>query len=354
MTLSPAILGITTAVPTARYPQADILGHFLELQGPNNRRSRAIRAIFERAGVGYRHMIAREGYFATRRTTQERNDLYMAEAVPLGEQAIRASLAQHGYQPEDIDDFFVVSCTGFNIPGLDLHLAGRLGMRPDLNRTCILGMGCYGAFPALRRARETVSHSERLALVLTLELCSLHMQSDNTAENIVSSALFSDGAAVVLVGNQTASRAQNPGPKIVDMATHCDYQTLDHMAFTVTDQGFRMYLSSYVPDLLAANVATFVDRLLAHNQLQRQDIRFWGIHPGSTKIVDYVQSRLGLNDEQVKTSHQILYNYGNMSSATILFVLEQIQRCEQPQPGDYGVLLAFGPGLTMESLLVRW
>jgi predicted naringenin-chalcone synthase len=159
---------------------------------------------------------------------------------------------------------------------------------------------------------------------------------------------------MALIGSDDSMSSANRMPRIVGMLTHCDYTTLDHMSFTLTDHGFRMYLSSYVPDLLAASIAPFVDKLLRNNGLTRGDVRFWGIHPGSTKIVDYVQAQLGLTDEQVGCSHHILYNYGNMSSATILFVLDYIQRCSRPDPGDYGVLLAFGPGLTMEGMLVQW
>lgn len=346
---SPAILHLATGVPTTRYSQTDILEHYLALH-PNSR-ARAVRAIFERSGVGYRHTVVGENYFAEERTTQTRNDRYMAEAVPLGEATIRQGLQAAGYAPRDIDDLIIVSCTGLSIPGLDLHLAGRLGMRPDLRRTCILGMGCYGAFPGLQRAREAVrAQPGRRALVLALELCSLHLQPDDSAESVVSSALFSDGAAMALIGD----RCDAPTPRLVEMATHCDYTTLEHMSFTVTDHGFRMYLSSYVPDLLAANIEDFVTQLLERADLKREQIRFWGVHPGSTKIVDYVQARLGLSDAQVEHSHAVLYEYGNMSSATILFVMERIQRCDRPDPGDYGVFMAFGPGLTMEAMLVRW
>lgn len=352
---TPAILALHTGVPTPRYSQHDIGEHLINISSDYNRRARAVRTIFERSGVGFRHFVVGEGYFAAERTTQERNDFYMAEAVPLGEKTIREGLQQYGYQPQDIDDLFIVSCTGFNTPGLDLLLAGRLGMRPDLNRTCILGMGCYGAFPGLRRAREAVQgRPGRTALVLALELCSLHMQLDSSAESVVSAALFSDGAAMALVGDAGNGQSSTALPRIVDMATHCDYTTLEHMSFTITDHGFRMYLSSYVPDLLAASIEPFVDTLLRRNGLARGDVRFWGIHPGSTKIVDYVQSKLGLSAEQVECSHRVLFDYGNMSSATILFVLEHIQRCSHPLPGDYGVFLAFGPGLTMESMLVQW
>ncbi len=350
---TPSILGLATGVPSARFSQDEIFQYFLELQGTDNRRTRAMRAIFEGAGVGYRHTVLSKGYFDQEQTTKMRNDLYIEKAVPLGERTIQQGLKMYGYEAKDIDDFTVISCTGFNIPGLDLQLAGRLGMRPDLRRTCILGMGCYGAFPGLRRAYDAVRlRPNSLALVLAVELCSLHMQRDASSENVVSSALFSDGAAMAVIGNEGINN--DDCPRIVDSATYCDYTTLEHMSFTLTDHGFRMYLSSYVPDLLAAQIECFVDGLLAKNDLKRTDVRFWGIHPGSSKIVDYVQSHLGLTDAQVESSHTVLYEYGNMSSATILFVLERIQRCEKPSHGDYGVLMAFGPGLTMEGLLVQW
>lgn len=347
---APAILALSTGVPRIRYSQQVILDRFLGYLGENGRRSRAIGAIFERAGVDFRYTVVDETFYAEERSTEARNDRYMAEAVPLGENLLRQGLDAAGVQPEDVDDFIVVSCTGLAIPGLDLLLAGRLGMRPDLRRTCVLGMGCYGAFPGLLRAAEAVTaRPGRLALVMSLELCSLHLQRNTSSESVVSSALFSDGAGMALVGMDEGS-----GPRIVDMATQCDYQTLEHMSFSLTDQGFRMYLSSYVPELLAAKIEMFVDSLLVKNGIMRADVRFWGIHPGSTKIVDYVQERLGLSDDQVSHSHAVLSAYGNMSSATILFVLDRIQQCERPAPGDYGVLMAFGPGLTMEGALLQW
>ncbi|GAB4508308.1 MAG: type III polyketide synthase [Anaerolineae bacterium] len=349
---TPQLLALGTQVPAARYSQQAVAEHITALQDLSDRRARAIHAIYDRAGVGFRHFVVPRDYFAEPRSTQARNDLYMQEAVPLGEAAIQAALRDTDYTVHDIDDFIVVSCTGISTPGLDLHLAGRMGMRPDLRRTCVLGMGCYGAFPAVNRASEAVrAHPERRALVLCVELCSLHIQMDQTSEDVVSSALFADGAAAVLLGGAGHSACL---PRVIGAATACDYTTLEHMSFSLTDHGFRMYLSSYVPDLLSSQVKGFVEGFLADHGLSRQEVRLWGIHPGSSKVVDYVQAQLGLSDTQVEPSHDVLHHYGNMSSTTILFVLENIIRCQQPQSGDYGVLLAFGPGLTMEALLVQW
>lgn len=345
----PAILGISTGVPTFRYTQTEIYERFLE---PHFGRNRLARGIFSHAGVDHRHTAIRGDYYAQERTTEARNRVYVEEALPLGELTVRKCLTNAGLHAQDVDDLFVVSCTGYEIPGLDLQLAGALGMRPDLRRTCVLGMGCYGAFPALERAREVVlAQEDRVALVLALELCSLHLQFDDSLENIVASALFADGASAVLVGPRPRGAA---GPDLLNAATFCDYKTFDHMAFHLTDHGFRMRLSAYVPDVLAANVGDSVARLLGPQGLAVPDVRFWGVHPGSSKILDYIQDRLGLAPAQLDHSRAVLREYGNMSSATIFFVLDEIMRCGGPQAGDYGVLMAFGPGLTLEMALVQW
>ncbi len=349
----PAVLALATSVPGQRYSQDEVYEQFTQL---GLGRNRLARSIFGYTGVGYRHAVVDNTYYTENHGTQVRNERYMQEAVPLGEATIRQCLDQADLKADALDDLIVVSCTGFNIPGLDLHLAARLGMRPDLRRACILGMGCYGAFPGLVRAREAVAaQPERLALVLALELCSLHLQFENTTENFISSALFADGAAAALIGSPAPRNGSAwISPSLVDGLTHCDYTTFEHMSFSLTDHGFRMYLSSYVPNLLASQIEDFVDALLGRNRLCRSDVRFWGIHPGSQKILDHVQECLGLADDQMESSRAVLYEYGNMSSPTVLFVLDRIARCAHPAPGDYGMLLAFGPGLTMESLLIQW
>ncbi|MCC7452453.1 MAG: type III polyketide synthase [Anaerolineae bacterium] len=354
MTTVPTVLGLSTAVPDRRYSQAEILAYFVQMQGIPERR---VRRIFEGAAIDHRHFVIDDTFYTEERTTEFRNKRYVEESIPLGAMTIQRCLDSSGYRAQDIDDFIVVSCTGVEIPGLDLVLAGQLGMRPDLRRTCILGMGCYAAFPGLLRAQESVNGKPgRIALVLALELCSLHFQFDTSLENVIASALFSDGASAVLVGTPNGEpRFHAPvWPKLIDSATHCAYNTFEHMSFGLTDHGFRMRLSTYVPDILAAQIEPFVDNLLARNGLQRQDVRFWGIHPGGSKILDYLQTQIGLSDEQMFYSRAVLRQYGNMSSPTILFVLNEIQCYGKPAPGDYGVLMAFGPGLTMEGLLIQW
>ncbi len=345
----PAMVGLATAVTGDCYSQQQIY----EMLRPYLSTNPHTEKIFLNIGVGYRNLLAAGEYYQQERSTQERNERYMQEAVPVAELAIRRCLQNAHLSPQAVDDLVIVSCTGIDTPGLDLHLAGRLGLPAHLRRSSVLGMGCYGAFPGLLRAREAaLARPGSHALVVSVELCSLHFQpGDRSIENVVSSALFSDGAAAALIGPASDTLK---GPYLVDSATYCDYQDFDHMAFHLTDHGFRMSFSAYVPRLLAAKVEDFVDELLLRNGLSSQDVKHWGVHPGSSKILDYVQQRVGLSDDQLAPSRRVLFEYGNMSSATILFVLEEIQHANHPHPGEWGVLMSFGPGLTMEGALVQW
>jgi predicted naringenin-chalcone synthase len=349
----PAILSIGTANPSRCYPQEEIEGLLRSHLGGNDR----ARLIFENAGIDSRYLAVDATYYAEERRTQERNERYMEEAVPLGTKAVQRCLDAAGVSPADVDQLVIVSCTGIDTPGLDLFLARQMGFSPWLRRTSVLGMGCYGALPGLLRAREAASaRPGSLALVLSAEICSLHFQpGDHSLENIVSSALFADGAAAALIGTPPASaNGRQPVPRLVDSFSYCEYQTFDDMAFHLTDHGFRMKLSAYVPRLLASQVEVFVDEALARSGISRADVRHWAVHPGSSKILDHVQDRLGLAPDALNCSRDVLRRYGNMSSATVLFVLDEIQRSDNPASGDYGMMMSFGPGLTMEATLVQW
>jgi predicted naringenin-chalcone synthase len=346
------ILTLATAVPQNCYQQAQITDYYVDfLKAQGKSRERAIRAVMNQAGVESRHSVVDADFFRSKKSTQQRNDLYMAEALPMAQELIQRGLDSIGLQPNEITNFTLVSCTGFNIPGLDLLLAGALEMSPHLSRSSILGMGCYGAFPGIKRALDSVkADSSSLALMVAVELCTIHLQFDASAQSVVSSSLFADGAGMLVMAGEDS---EFDGLKLIDTETYCDYQTLDQMSFTLTDEGFRMYLSSYVPDILAAHVADFANRLVSRNSLKISDVNFWAIHPGSKRIVEYIQKELGLGAEQVEASLNILAQYGNMSSATVLFVLEEILAKQNPRAGDYIVMMAFGPGLTMEAILLQ-
>ncbi|MBA3534497.1 MAG: type III polyketide synthase, partial [Ardenticatenales bacterium] len=320
--------------------------------------SRLTRVVFQSAQIDHRHLVIEDmaAYWAQPRSTAQRNEFYIEQAVPLGRRAVEQALEQAGLGVEAIDDFIVVSCTGLDTPGLDLRLAGALGMRPNLRRTVIGSMGCYGAFPGLNRALTSVlARPGSRALVLCVEVGSIHMQHDPSRETIISTALFADGAAAIVVSSHPEdSERSGLRPQIIDNETRCDYQTFEEMSFRVTDEGFRMYMSSYVPNVLGANIASLLEPLLTRNGLTPNAISHWGIHPGGSRILDHLQESLDLDDEAMEPSYTVLRECGNMSSPTILFVLDNIQQTRSPQPGEHGIIMAFGPGLTMEAALLRW
>lgn len=340
------ITSLATAVPAHRYSQEEIFGLlFGREHGPDSRAA----AIFARSAIATRHsVLADPGFVLANPGTQARNAVYVQEAHRLAAEACRRCLDQAGLSARDVDTFVVVSCTGYEIPGLDLTLARELDMRSDVKRTCVLGMGCYAAFPGLVRARDSVlARKGSRALMVAVELCSLHFQPGDSDDHVVSCALFADGAAALLIEAEGDLR-------VVDTETLTQYDTAEHMTFSLTDHGFKMYLSSYVPQILGTRVEDLLRGLLERNGLTPATVRHWGIHPGGRKIIDHLQTGLGLSDEQVASSRRVLRDYGNMSSPTVLFVLADMLATSRPAPGDHAVLMAFGPGLTMEACLLRW
>jgi predicted naringenin-chalcone synthase len=251
-----------------------------------------------------------------------------------------------------ISHLIVVTCTGFFAPGVDAALVHDLGLRRDVQRTVIGFMGCYAAFNALRMA-STICNAdpEAVVLVVCVELCSIHFQREFSMNNVVANCLFSDGAGAALVTSEPEGAARGV-LELVDSHTCIEVDSETQMTWTISDSGFRMALAPEVPDTLRRGIDPFVATLLGKAGVRRTDVRFWAVHPGGRRIVEAVRDELDLAEEDVAPSFEVLGECGNMSSPTILFVLE---RClaRRRAPGSLGVALAFGPGLTLESLLVR-
>lgn len=352
---APTFVGVGTAV-LRQISQQRLCEQYLQFLPKS--KARLTKAVFDSSMIAYRHVAVEDivTFYSEPRSTATRNEVWLDASLAMGENAIRQALEQAKLQPHEIDDFIVVSCTGLDTPGLDLRLAGALGMRPNLRRTVIGSMGCYGAFPGLNRALTSVlARPGSRALVLCVEVCSIHNQTDDSRETIVSAALFADGAAAFVLSTHPDDQpASLSGAQVIDTETACDYQTFDDMSFRVTDEGFRMYMSSYVPNILGSNIANLLEPLLTRNHLTPNSIAHWGIHPGGARILQHLQDSLDLDDTAMEPSYAILRDYGNMSSPTILFILDHIQQHRAPQPGEYGIIMAFGPGLTMEAALLQW
>jgi len=246
----------------------------------------------------------------------------------------------------------MASCTGYAGPTPEMLLAKELGLRDDLRRTFVGHMGCYAAFNTLKVALDSLAaRPEDLALLTCAEICSVHLRPEVTREQVVVSGLFGDaGASMVLA----AAEPDEDGPVILATHTETHYETSHAMTWTVRDDAFRMTLSPYVPLFLSEAVRPFAERLLAKAGLTPGDVEHWAVHPGGPKIIDFVGERLSLTPEQLQPSLDVLAEYGNCSSPTVLLILHRILTESRPAPGSYAVLMAFGPGLTMESALVRF
>ena len=291
--------------------------------------------------------------------TAARMQRFLAEAVPLGKEAVAGALADAGLPASEVGLFAVASCTGYVTPGLDILLARDLGMADSVQRLHIGHMGCYAALPGLGAAADFASARRRPAVLLCLELPSLHVQpatasalgGEPTAEDLqqmVAHALFGDAAAAVVLEPDGPAPASS-GLEVVDVLARTYAQTADHMTWDVTDAGFRMGLSPAVPDVLAGCVRPAVEDLLGRHGIPVADVAGWAVHPGGRRIVEVVGEALDLPEERLAPSYDVLREVGNCSSATVLLVLERVV----VPPGGTVVALAFGPGLTLYAALLR-
>ncbi len=294
--------------------------------------------------------------------TAARMQRFLAEAMPLGKEAVSGALADAGLDPGDVGLLTVVSCTGYVTPGLDILLSRDLGMRHDVQRLHVGHMGCYAALPGLGATADFVVARQRPAVMLCLELTSLHVQpATETArsgrptaedlEQMVSHALFSDAAAAVVLEPSGADAV--PGYDVVDVVARTDVSTADHMTWDVTDLGFKMGLSPAVPGVLARHARPVVEELLGAHGLTVEQVSGWAVHPGGRRIVEVVGEVLGLTDAALAPSYDVLRDVGNCSSATVLLVLERMAETVDVPAGGHVVAMAFGPGLTLYAVLLR-
>ena len=288
-------------------------------------------------------------------STAVRNQTYSKHATVLAVDAASKALHQSHYAARDITHLIVVSCTGFSAPGVDVQIIQALELCPTVARTPIGFMGCHAALNGLKSANDICqSDPDARVLMVCVELCTLHFQIEDSIESVVTNALFSDGAAAVILSSEPMPA---PGKALVYRGGHSVVMpdSQDLMSWTIGDTGFMMGLSSQVPDRIGTNISSYIDGVLASHDLSRSDLSFWAVHPGGIQIVRQVQTALNLAQSQLQDSYDVLRNYGNMSSPTVLFILKQIlerlNRDELPTPNQLGGAMAFGPGLTIECAL---
>jgi len=373
----PSYLGaIGTATPPHRLAQPTIAGFMAEALELDAADTRKLRALYRVSGIEHRHSVLADygrangayDFFPNTPGLEPfpsvgpRMAAYRREALPLALAAVRDTLRQApGVAPASLTHLITVSCTGMYAPGLDIELVAALGLPTSVRRTCVNFMGCYAAVNALRLADGMVrADPSARVLVVSVELCTLHFQKSHDPDHLVSNALFSDGAAACLVlGQPLASLAGAgtvPAPSLALRAFHCGLapEGVQDMAWHIGDFGFEMTLSGYVPALIQRGIGQLTADLLHDLPVRRQDIRHFALHPGGRKILEAIEQALDLSKDDNRYAYQVLRDYGNMSSATVLFVLRELLAAATPADHGAPVLsCAFGPGLTMEAMLLE-
>ncbi len=348
-TARPAILSIGTANPSHRYSQKevyDVAARYSEFY-----RNRRIEQIFLNSDIDHRYLDLDFNTFSGLESVDRLHERYKKSAVDIGAEAIRRCLHEGGFRADEIDCIVAVSCTGYLCPGLCELFIRDLSLRNNIQRADLIGMGCAGAMPGLQRAFDFVSaYPERKALVITVEICSACYYLDDSLETVVGNAICADGAAAVLVGMSAGPEV----PKIVAFDSHLEPSMIDTVGFEQREGLLRIILAKDIRDLAGGLSCRLISRLLADHNLTKEHVGHWILHSGGRKVIDNMQTEIGLSNEQVRHSKHVLRNFGNMSSPTVLFVLDEAIRNGQPRTGDRGVMLALGPGLAVESALLEW
>jgi predicted naringenin-chalcone synthase len=344
VTAAPAISGIGVAYPPA-VSQQDLWEGFFSAHYAGVARGLAKR-IFANSGVVTRHAVINpQVEDPSQWSTGARMERYLAEALPLSKDAVSAALDRAGVAASDLGLLVVCSCTGYVTPGLDILLARDLGLPADARRVFVGHMGCYAALPGLGVVCDYVAIHDRPAVLLCVELPSVHVQPATVdPQQVVAHALFSDAAAAVVV------TPDGPGPRVLEISSLTDTAAADHMTWQVTDFGFRMGLSPLVPEVLSRHVRALVDPMLGRAGLAVGDLGGWSVHPGGPRILDVVADRLDLPEPAMAASRAGLAEHGNCSSPTVLLILDRLLQVGPLFGG--GMLMAFGPGLTLYAALL--
>jgi polyketide synthase Type III len=341
----PRILGIGTANPPARLTQEQSF-HAAGYQGER------IRKIFLNSDIEHRHFYL-EGPMNCKESSDQLNQRYLRGAMKTGCRAILNCVEAAGTTVQDVDLFAVCTCTGYVCPDVGSRLVAHMGFRSNVQRASIMGLGCAGALPTLKWAADFVrANPGRQALMLAVEICSACYYVDNTLETVVGNAICADGAAAFLLGDgQPGNRVY---PQIVDFETFIDTEQVGEVGLQHRDGKLRIVLGASIQHLAGPMIETALQQLLQRHGLSRSHIRFWVVHPGGRKVIDNVQQHFGMTDVQLRFSRAVLRSYGNMSSPTVMFVLDEVIRTGDPQRGDWGVMIALGPGMAAEVALLRW
>lgn len=327
---------------------------------PKGKEIPAILRIHEATEVKYRSLVLPLEAYTELDSFAASNDAFIRVGLELGAKVIVDALAEAGLIPSDVDFVMATSVTGVATPSLEARLVPIVGFRPDVKRVPIFGLGCVAGAAGIARVHDyLLGHPEDVAVLLSIELCSLTLQSDDVSmANIVASGLFGDGAAaVVMVGERRAERMGISGPRVVSSRSRMYPDTEELMAWDIGGSGFRIMLSASISDVIAQYLGEDVDAFLSDEGLKLGDIKSWVCHTGGPKVLQVIEGSLNLTGDQLKASWNSLAECGNLSSSSVLHVLRDTiagRGVERPKPGTSGLLLAMGPGFCAELVLLEW
>jgi alkylresorcinol/alkylpyrone synthase len=351
------IVAVHGALPAHHYDQGDITTAFADMCLPSGRDRGLLERLHGTAGVSGRHLALPLERYASLDGFGQANDVFIEVALQLGEQAVAGALEQAGLSAADIDLVVSTSVTGIAAPSVEARLAGPLGLRPDVKRLPVFGLGCVAGAAGIARVHDyLVGHPEQVALLLSVELCSLTLQrADASVQNLVAGALFGDGAAALLaVGRDRDHPAPGPAPEVTATRSHLYPGTERLLGWDIGDRGFQIVLGADLPDLVRDHLGEEVRSFLADHDLKTQDVTAWVCHPGGPRVLDAVREALDLPARSLELTWQSLAQVGNLSSASVLHVLRDTLALRPPPPGTPGLLLAMGPGFCTELVLLRW
>ena len=350
--MSVVVKAVAKALPDFWRETADIIP-FLDgwLKDHDERFVRKVKKIFEGAAVDRRYSFMSPEEVFSDLSFEERNNIYAREGIKLGSQCLKNALEKAAWQPEDLDYIITVSCTGIMIPSLDAYLINNLKLRQDIVRLPVTEMGCAAGVSGMIYAKNFLKSNpgKRAAVVAVESPTSTFLLNDFSMANVVSAAIFGDGAACVLL----SSHENDEGPKILAEEMYHFYDAEEMMGFKLTNSGLQMVLDIEVPETIAAHFPEIIHPFLAKNNLEINDIDHLIFHPGGKKIIQVVEALFSELGKNINETKEVLRLYGNMSSATVLYVLERYLD-KQPAAGENGLMLSFGPGFSAQRILLQW
>lgn len=347
------LAGVHAVLPPHRYKQAELTAAFTEIcLGPDGNQALLTR-LHTNARVSSRHLVLPLEQYATLTGFGESNDLYIAHAVQLGAAALTGALQRAGIAPDEVDVVISTTITGIAVPSIEARIAQVVGLRPDVKRLPLFGLGCVAGAAGIARLHDyLLGHPDQVGALISVELCSLTVQRDDrSVANLVASGLFGDGAAAVVA---VGSNRPEPGPRVLDSRSHLFPDSEQMMGWDVGTGGLKLVLDPRVPEIVRQYLGEDVRTFLAEHSLQVEDVGAWVSHPGGPKVIEAIEAELGLAGDPLELTWRSLDQIGNLSSSSVLHVLRDTLDKGSFTPGASGMLMAMGPGFCSELVLVQW